>query len=78
MQRRQAGRTGANGWICGAMLARPHATGDAAAITGYWRNSVILPDALAKWAAAYGDQTAEHGAPVEAIKSGRLIPLKGI
>lgn len=57
---------------------RAHATGDAAAIAGYWRNSVILHDALAKWAAAYADQTAEHGAQLEAIKSARLIPLKGI
>ncbi len=60
----------------GALLAKAHArTGDAAAIAGYCGHEgrADLREALADWAAAYGDRNAEDFAAFrKAIASGRL------
>jgi uncharacterized protein (DUF2252 family) len=59
----------------GILLARAHArTGDAAVIAGYCGGSVVLDEALADWAEAYGDQIVnDHAAFLKAIESGRVI-----
>ncbi len=61
-------------WACGSLLGRAHSrTGDAARIAGYCGNSSVLPETLAKWAEAYGDQTEkDHAALVSAIQSGKI------
>ncbi|GJD35062.1 DUF2252 domain-containing protein [Methylobacterium aerolatum] len=60
----------------GALLAKAHArTGDAAAIAGYCGHAgrTDLREAIADWAAAYGDRNAEdHATFLKAIESGRL------
>jgi len=59
---------------CGAALARAHAkTGDAAAIGGYIGQSAALDTALARFAAAYADQTEQDYEQLKkAAKSGRI------
>ena len=58
--------------ICGWALARAHAKGgDAALISGYLGQSDAFDQALARFAAAYADQTErDHAALVKAVKSG--------
>ncbi|GJE39560.1 hypothetical protein KHHGKMAE_3644 [Methylobacterium persicinum] len=60
----------------GALLAKAHArTGDAAAIAGYCghEGNIDLREAIADWAAAYGDRNAEdYRAFQDAIAAGRL------
>ena len=60
--------------ICGWTLARAHArTGDAAKIGGYLGKNEAFDLALAKFAAAYADQTdQDHATLVKAIRAGRL------
>jgi uncharacterized protein (DUF2252 family) len=60
--------------ICGWTLARAHArTGDAALIGGYLGKNVTFDLALAKFAAAYADQTErDYATLVKAIRAGRL------
>ena len=60
--------------ICGWALARAHAKGgDAAMLSGYLGQSDAFDQALAKFAAAYADQTEhDHAALVKAVKSGRV------
>jgi uncharacterized protein (DUF2252 family) len=59
---------------CGAALARAHAkAGDPAAISGYAGKGDTLDSALAKFAAAYADQTEEDFASLQAAaESGRI------
>ena len=59
---------------CGAALARAHAkAGDAAAISGYCGRGAALDTALARFAAAYADQTeADYNALKAAAKTGRI------
>ena len=59
---------------CGAALARAHAkTGDAAAISGYIGRGAVLDVALARFAAAYADQTEQdYDQLKKAAKSGRI------
>jgi len=61
-------------WLCGWALALAHAkSGDAAMIAGYCGRSDALPDAIAKFAMAYSEQTdRDHGDMVAAIRAGRL------
>ena len=60
--------------ICGTLLAKGHArTADAAVIAGYLGKSDSADRALAKFAAAYADQTErDHQALVAAVKRGQL------
>ncbi len=60
--------------VCGWALARAHAKGgDSAMIAGYLGKSDIFDQALAKFAAAYADQTVrDHAALLKAIESGRV------
>jgi uncharacterized protein (DUF2252 family) len=60
--------------VCGWALARAHAKGgDAALISGYLGQSDAFDQALAKFAAAYADQTErDHAALVKAVKAGRV------
>jgi len=60
---------------CGAALARAHAkAGDAAAISGYTGKGVALDTALARFAAAYADQTEVDFAALRvAADSGRIV-----
>ena len=60
--------------LCGWTLARAHAkSGNAAAISGYLGKSDRFDDAIAKFAAAYADQTErDHATLVKAIRSGRI------
>jgi hypothetical protein len=60
--------------ICGTLLAKGHArTADAAVIAGYLGKSDSADRALAKFAAAYADQTErDHEALVAAVKRGQL------
>jgi len=60
--------------ICGWTLARAHArTGDAAKISGYLGKNEAFDVALAKFAAAYADQTdRDHATLVKAIRAGRV------
>jgi uncharacterized protein (DUF2252 family) len=59
---------------CGTALARAHAkTGDAAAISGYIGTGVTLDAAVARFAAAYADQTErDYEELKKAAKSGRI------
>jgi uncharacterized protein (DUF2252 family) len=63
--------------LCGWTLARAHAkSGDAAAISGYLGKSDRFDTAMARFAAAYADQTErDHAALVKAIRSGRIESL---
>jgi hypothetical protein len=60
--------------VCGWTLARAHAKGgDAALISGYLGKSDAFDQALARFAAAYADQTErDHAALVRAVRSGRV------
>ena len=60
--------------LCGWTLARAHArSGDAAMISGYLGNSDVFDEAVAKFAAAYADQTeSDHRALRKAVRDGRL------
>ena len=60
--------------VCGEVLAKGHArSGDACAIAGYCGSSDKLDKAVAKFAAAYADQTAsDHHRLVAAIQRGKL------
>jgi uncharacterized protein (DUF2252 family) len=60
--------------VCGWALARAHArTGDAAQIAGYLGKKGAFDQAIAKFAAAYADQTEQdHAALVKAIRAGRV------
>jgi uncharacterized protein (DUF2252 family) len=59
---------------CGWALARAHSrSGDAARIAGYLGKGSAFDDAVAAFAAAYGEQTElDHAALVKAIGEGRL------
>jgi uncharacterized protein (DUF2252 family) len=59
---------------CGAALGRGHArSGDPVAITAYLGTGDSFDRAIARFAAAYADQTErDHAALVEAVRSGRL------
>jgi len=61
-------------WAYGSLLARAHArSGDAAVIAGYCGRAGGFDAAMADWAEAYGAQTRrDHGALLEAIRSGRI------
>jgi uncharacterized protein (DUF2252 family) len=65
---------------CGATLARACArSGDAAAISGYIGTGTKFPDAIARFAEAYADQTErDHAALVQAIRTGRLEARESI
>lgn len=60
--------------LCGWALARAHArTGDPARIAGYLGKSDAFDRAVAKFAAAYADQTErDHAALLRAIATGRI------
>jgi uncharacterized protein (DUF2252 family) len=60
--------------LCGWTLARAHArTGDAARIAGYLGDRDVFDEAIAKFAAAYADQTEQdHKVFVKAIASGKI------
>jgi uncharacterized protein (DUF2252 family) len=64
---------------CGAALAHAHAkAGDAAAIEGYAGTNDALDSALARFAAAYADQTEkDYETLKQAAKAGR-IPVESI
>jgi uncharacterized protein (DUF2252 family) len=66
--------------LCGAELARAHARGgDAAAMAGYLGRGDAFDRAVAKFAAAYTDQTeADHAALTAAVKSGRVEAAAGL
>jgi hypothetical protein len=65
---------------CGWALARAHAkTGDRWAIAAYLGASGVFDQAIADFAASYADQNErDHGALVQAIKSGRLPAETGL
>jgi hypothetical protein len=60
--------------ICGGILARAHArSGDASTISGYLGKIDGFDQALGAFALAYADQNEmDHGARVEAVRSGRV------
>ncbi|HLX59788.1 MAG TPA: DUF2252 domain-containing protein [Planctomycetota bacterium] len=63
------------GMVCGAILAKAHArTGDAAAIAGYCGNSDKFDKAIAKFAAAYAEQTERDWKAFKRRKSRVLSP----
>jgi uncharacterized protein (DUF2252 family) len=70
----------AYGRLCGATLARGHArSGDRVAIASYMGSGQKLDGALAEFAEAYADQNElDHGALVDAIRSGRVEAQAGI
>ncbi len=59
---------------CASALSRAHArSGDAALIAGYLGSNQTFDDALARFAAAYADQTErDHAALKKAVKAGRI------
>jgi uncharacterized protein (DUF2252 family) len=63
--------------FCGWTLARAHAkSGDSATISGYLGKGEQFDQAMEKFAVAYADQTErDHGALVEAVKTGRVEAL---
>jgi len=64
---------------CGAALARAHAkAGDAAAISGYSGKGAALDGALARFAAAYADQTESDFRTLEAAAKVGRIPVEDI
>jgi NAD(P)H-dependent flavin oxidoreductase YrpB (nitropropane dioxygenase family) len=60
--------------LCGWVLARAHArTGDPAQIAGYLGKNQAFDEAIAKFAAAYADQTErDHAALLKAIRAGHI------
>jgi uncharacterized protein (DUF2252 family) len=66
--------------LCSWCLARAHArTGEEASIGGYIGKNDAFAEAIADFAVAYADQTErDHGALVEAIRSGRIAAETGI
>jgi uncharacterized protein (DUF2252 family) len=66
--------------LCGVTLARAHArSGDAAAISGYLGKGNEFARALARFGAAYADQTdRDHAALVQAIADGRVPAEAGV
>ncbi len=61
---------------CGAALARAHAkTGDAAAISGYIGQGTALDTAIARFAAAYADQTERDYEELKKAAKGGRIPV---
>lgn len=60
--------------LCGWVLARAHArTGDPACIAGYLGKGEAIDEAMAKFAAAYADQTeSDHALFLKAIRSARI------
>jgi len=64
---------------CGAALARAHAkAGDAAAICGYVGKNEALDIALARFAAAYADQTERDFETLKAAAKAGRIPLEDV
>lgn len=64
---------------CGAALARAHAkVGDAAAISGYVGKNEILDVALARFAAAYADQTEKDFETLKAAAERGRIPVEDV
>jgi uncharacterized protein (DUF2252 family) len=65
---------------CGTLLARAHArSGDIAKIAGYCGKSPVLPEAIANFAEAYGEQTErDWEAFVKAINGGHIPAEFGI
>ena len=64
---------------CGAALARAHAkAGDAAAISGYVGKSAALDGALARFAAAYADQTEKDFETLKAAAEAGRIPVEEV
>ena len=64
---------------CGAALARAHAkAGDAAAISGYVGKNQALDVALARFAAAYADQTERDFETLKAAAERGRIPVEDI
>lgn len=63
--------------LCAWTLARAHArTGDRIAIAAYLGKSATFDEAIADWAAAYADRTAEdHALLTRAIGTGRLAAV---
>lgn len=70
----------AYGDVCSWALARAHArSGEAARISGYIGRSEVFVHAIARFAAAYADQTAsDYDALMAAVKSGRIHAETGI
>ena len=70
----------AYGTLCGWTLARAHArSGDRIAIATYLGGSDIFDRAVARFAAAYADQTEhDHDALVKAVASGRITAERGV
>ena len=66
--------------LCGWTLARAHArAGRAAAIAGYMGGGSVFDDAVARFAAAYADQTErDHALLVDAVWSGRIEARGGV
>jgi uncharacterized protein (DUF2252 family) len=60
--------------VCGLTLARAHArSGEPAQISGYLGKSDVFDKAIAKFAAAYADQSeSDHAALMKAVHEGRL------
>jgi len=74
METMEAETIRAYGKLCGWTLARAHArSGDASMISGYLGNSAVFDEAVAKFAAAYADQTErDYQALRQAVREGRL------
>jgi uncharacterized protein (DUF2252 family) len=70
----------AYGQACGWTLARAHArSGDRIAIAAYLGGSDVFDQAIARFAAAYADQTErDHQALVDAVASGRITAEPGM
>jgi uncharacterized protein (DUF2252 family) len=68
------------GLVCGEILAKAHArTGDAVELSGYCGSADKLDKAIAKFAAAYAEQTArDHALLVKAIKAGKLKAIHAL
>jgi uncharacterized protein (DUF2252 family) len=70
---------GMYGELCGWTLARAHArSGDAVAISAYLGDDTTFSKAVADFAERYADlNERDHGAVVEAVRSGRLVAEAG-
>jgi uncharacterized protein (DUF2252 family) len=66
--------------VCGWTLARAHArSGPAATIAGYLGDGDGFDRAVARFAAAYADQTEkDHERLVQAVQSGRIVATTGV
>jgi uncharacterized protein (DUF2252 family) len=66
--------------MCGATLARAHArSGDWIAIASYLGKGTVFDEAIADFAAAYGDQNErDYQCLVDAIRSGRVAAEPGL